>query len=312
MKKGLIGLVSCLMIGLVTGCSSNKTTTSATSETTTATTNEEKQTDYKYKSAIDNGKKAIVDKDMSKAIAAFQLALEYKKDSAEAQQMVEQVKLYQTIVSLKEKKEHAKALKELSELVSSKDGAAGLKQYGKELMDEITQEVMKENEENKKALEKKEEQTPPKKETTAPPTETTTNTLWNAQKKSELRSFMQSWGNIMGQSYIEYYPGFEANWYGYSFPSELANNNIAVGGNRATVQWSDTGESSSGYNVVAVYSDITTTQKLERHLYLFTILNGQPVVLVTMQNQGNNENLIYFKQTQNADLSNGFSAIVGS
>lgn len=299
MKKLLIGVCSCVIIGLMASCSNNKSVTSTTSDEATVTSTSDKK-QKEYDSAMAKGKEAIVDKDMSKAAAAFQLALEYRKDSDEAKKLAEQVTLYQNVLSLKDKKEYSKALKELSVLVEAKDGSKALKQYGKELTEDINKEIVEEREDSKK------ETTEPSKPTA------TTNTVWNLQKRSELLTFMQSWGDVMGQSYIEYSPSFEANWYGYSFPSTLTRNNIAVGGNQVILQWSETGTVSDIYNVVAIYSDIATTTKMERHLYLFTILNGQPVVLVTMQNQGNAENMIYFKQSQNADLNNGFAEIVGN
>ncbi len=306
MKKLLIGVCSCVIIGLIASCSNNKSVTSTTSDEATVTSTSDKK-QKEYDSAMAKGKEAIVDKDMSKAVAAFQLALEYRKDSDEAKKLAEQVTLYQNVLSLKDKKEYSKALKELSVLVEAKDGSKALKQYGKELTEDINKEIVEEREDSKK------ETTEPSKPTapSAPPT-ATTDTVWNLQKRSELLAFMQSWGDVMGQSYIEYSPSIEANWYGYSFPSTLTRNNIAVGGNQVILQWSEMGTVSDIYNVVAIYSDIATTTKMDRHLYLFTILNGQPVVLVTMQNQGNAENMIYFEQSQNADLNNGFAEIVGN
>lgn len=309
MKKILVGGSLILSVLLVIGCSNEKGSTSTISETTNTTTNKKQA---EYDSAMAKGKEAIVDKDISKAIAAFQLALEYDKDSAEAKQLVEEVKLYQKAISLKDEKEYTKALKELSVLTGAKKGSKILKQYGQELTEKINKERVKEQVESKKESEQTKETTEPSetKKTSTPPV-VEPKTLWNLQKRLELLAFMQSWGDVMGQSYIEYSPEFEANWYGYYFPSVLSRNNIAVGGNQAILQWSDNGAISNVYNVVAIYSDIATTDKLERHLYLFTILNGQPVVLVTMQNQGNAENMIYFKETQNADLINGFAEIVG-
>ncbi len=38
-----------------------------------------------------------------------------------------------------------------------------------------------------------------------------------------------------------------------------------------------------GYALVAVYSDAETQPEMQKHLYLFTIVNNQPLVLVTMQ-----------------------------
>ncbi|MFD1900685.1 hypothetical protein GQR36_13060 [Enterococcus termitis] len=46
----------------------------------------------------------MIDKDLSKAQAAFQLALEYKKDSSEATSFLKQIELYEAAATLKEKK----------------------------------------------------------------------------------------------------------------------------------------------------------------------------------------------------------------
>lgn len=308
MKKVLIGVSSFLLVGLVTGCSNYNRTTSTTSEVTATTTSDKKQAEYD--SAMAKGKEAIVDKDMSKAIAAFQLALEYNKDSKEAPTLIEQSKLYKEIVSLKEKKDYSKALKKLIELTDAEDGSQALKQYGKELTEEINKEVIKEREESKKESEK---EAVPKKEVAETKTtaEETVTPKWNPQKKAELAAFMASWGTTMGQNYREYYPGNEVSFYGTYYPSVL-NNNTYDG---VPIQWSYDGMTANTHNVVGIYSDIDTAvprKEMGNHLYLFVLYNGQPSVLITMQNQGNNENVLYFDQTQNADLMNGFAQIVGN
>lgn len=45
------------------------------------------------------------------------------------------------------------------------------------------------------------------------------------------------------------------------------------------------------------------------YLYFFTIKDGNPVVLVTSQTQGNAENLLYFKESENQDLVSNFKSI---
>ena len=45
-------------------------------------------------------------------------------------------------------------------------------------------------------------------------------------------------------------------------------------------------------------------------LYHFTIHKGQPVVLVSMQNQGNPENMYYMYPTNNKDIQEAFANIV--
>ena len=48
---------------------------------------------------------------------------------------------------------------------------------------------------------------------------------------------------------------------------------------------------------------------MQKHLYLFTIVNNQPLVLVTMQNQGDPYGYLYFGATDNAELRAGFEKL---
>ena len=307
MKKIALGFVLLL---LITGCSGgNGSSKGKTNETTSSVEASA------YDSALAKGKEALIEKDMSKAQASFQLALEYKKEK-EAQALLKQVILYKEATESKEKKEYAASLEKLAELSEIKGGSTLFKSYIQEMIKELAKEntypiEYKKKEETKETTEKVQESSSieetPKAEAKAEP-----NVPWNQEKRTELVQFMAGWGQSMDQSYIEYSPNMQVNWYGINFPSTFANNNIAVNGSRAAVQWSDSGLTDNVYNVVAIYSDMGTTgATMNNHLYLFTIFNGQPIVLITQQNQGNAENLVYFTTTQNADLNSGFAQIVG-
>ena len=76
------------------------------------------------------------------------------------------------------------------------------------------------------------------------------------------------------------------------------------------MKWSPEGNQKDVYNIVAVYSDIENVRGPASHLYYFTILNGEPIVLVTEQNQGNDKAYLYFKRTANVYLQEGFEKIV--
>lgn len=83
------------------------------------------------------------------------------------------------------------------------------------------------------------------------------------------------------------------------------------------MKWSNDGTDNAEYNVVAIYCDSDTAQSMDEHLYLFTFHNGNPVVLITQQTNGNvtksadngPDDGLHFKETVNQDLSNGFKAI---
>lgn len=164
---------------------------------------------------------------------------------------------------------------------------------------------------------------------------------WNAEKEQELAEFMRTWGNEMNQNYTSYSPDYNLDLYGLSLPNEILfknQNNTswkpAVNEKPVIMDWSDDGLSqvptfavNNSYAVVAVYSD--KPQMIGQHVYFFCIINKdvvdyssghsvyktegvnyEPVVLITQQNQGNLNNYLYFKETENEELKAAFSKIV--
>lgn len=150
--------------------------------------------------------------------------------------------------------------------------------------------------------------------TTPSSTPAVTTGPWNAQKSQELASFMSNWGQTMKQSYSAYSPGKNVDFYGAQLPDDVLNkkNGLQAALNQQPIEltWSDNGSVPTGYAVVATYSDADTQPDQAKHFYFFTIKDGQPHVLITMQNQGNANNYLNMSETQNQDLANGFAAIV--
>ena len=119
----------------------------------------------------------------------------------------------------------------------------------------------------------------------------------------------------MNQTYKEYIPGNLINFNGVQAPDGLVGNvtmQPAIGQHPIYLEWSENGQVKDGYALVAVYSDAETQPEMQKHLYLFTIVNNQPLVLVTMQNQGDPYGYLYFGATDNAELRAGFEKIVGA
>ncbi len=142
-------------------------------------------------------------------------------------------------------------------------------------------------------------------------------TLWNGQKSQQLASFMASWAAGMKQKYVSYTPSSPVDFYGTEAPADQLSGKYPVSvddvNNEVAVKWSTTGqEAQNTYLIVACYSDATSARYADKHLYFFTIYNGKPVVLVTMQNQGNARNNLGFRETENVNLKNGFNKIVGT
>ncbi|MBS7577101.1 MULTISPECIES: DUF4767 domain-containing protein [unclassified Enterococcus] len=138
-------------------------------------------------------------------------------------------------------------------------------------------------------------------------------TLWNTEKSEKLNSFMINWGQAMNRSYKQYSPNNNVDLYGLSLPASVLNNSgwqAVIGDTPIVLNWSEYGDEKSDYSLVAVYSDAETQPEFAKHVYFFTIYLGQPKVLITTQNQGNENNYLYFTETENFELRNGFNEIV--
>ena len=123
-----------------------------------------------------------------------------------------------------------------------------------------------------------------------------------------------SWGPTMDQQYKQYDKNNSVDLYGLKLPEAVLSNSwtMAVGESPVSVEWSTDGEGTKDYQLVAVYSDAETQPYLAQHVYFFVLQKGQPKVLVTQQNQGNEKNYLYFNQSQNQELNNGFSQIISN
>lgn len=140
--------------------------------------------------------------------------------------------------------------------------------------------------------------------------------LWNKQKSQQLNTFVINWGQTLNQAYEQYSPNKNVDLYGLQLPDAVLKNDIGwqavIGNTPIVLNWSENGEVANGYALVAVYSDAETQPYMEKHVYFFTIVAGIPKVLVTSQNQGNGNNYLYFTETENIELREGFSNILGS
>lgn len=142
----------------------------------------------------------------------------------------------------------------------------------------------------------------------------TSNTLWNKEKSNKLYKYVKEWEKTLNQNYKEYTIDNKVNYYGLNLPGDtekIGQARLVLEGDKlVSMKWSPEGNQKDVYNVVAVYSDIENVVGPASHLYYFTILNGEPIVLVTEQNQGNDKKYLYFKRTANVYLQEGFEKIV--
>ena len=145
---------------------------------------------------------------------------------------------------------------------------------------------------------------------------TTRSAYWNKNKGDKLYQFVKSWEKSLNQSYKEYTPSNQVNFHGLKLPTETemaGDSRLVLEGDKLiSMKWSPEGNYKDVYNIVAVFSDIDKPVNSVAHLYYFTILNGEPIVLITEQNQGNSKKYVYFRRTANVDLQKGFENIVKS
>ena len=142
----------------------------------------------------------------------------------------------------------------------------------------------------------------------------TNNALWNKEKSNKLYQYVKEWEKTLNQNYKEYTIDNKVNYYGLQLPGDtekVGKSRLVLEGDKLiNMKWSPEGNQKDVYNIVAVYSDIENVKGPASHLYYFTILNGEPIVLVTEQNQGNDKKYLYFKRTANVYLQEEFEKIV--
>ena len=142
----------------------------------------------------------------------------------------------------------------------------------------------------------------------------TNNALWNKEKSNKLYQYVKEWEKTLNQNYKEYTIDKKVNYNGLHLPGDtekVGQARLVLEGDKLiNMKWSPEGNIKDVYNIVAVYSDIENIRGSASHLYYFTILNGEPIVLVTEQNQGNDKKYLYFKRTANVYLQEEFEKIV--
>lgn len=143
---------------------------------------------------------------------------------------------------------------------------------------------------------------------TAQASQPVTHVLWDVSKSAERATFMQSWGQEMGQQYRSYDDHVQANYYGLQVPQDIFDGKwtTVINQTPVSVEWSENGEGQADFQIVAIYSDIDHATPAGGHLYFFGFQQKQPKVLITQQNQGNQNNYLYFKETANESLKNAF------
>lgn len=115
---------------------------------------------------------------------------------------------------------------------------------------------------------------------------------FSTSKIAKMDNYMADFSTYMGQDYKRYYPQTQnqakLNFYEFDITTDLDAFNYYVDNEPATFRLGLNRNDSSNnndYNIVSVYSDAATAPFAGAHLYLLTIHNNKPQVLITMQNQ---------------------------
>lgn len=250
-----------------------------------------------YDQSMQKAKEAITERKFEQADGFVEMALESRPNEEEAIKYQKQIKLYSEALTFKEKKDNKEAIAKFDEVIKIKKGSDKLVEYAKKEKNDLeTQKDELKKDDSKKESGEKEE----------------SNDLWNSSKADNLKRFMSDFSQTMGQDYKEYSHSEDVDLYGIKLPSEVLKGKwkMAVNNQPVQLEWSKTGKGKSQYQLVAVYSDAETQPNMEKHVYFFIIEDGHPKVMVTQQNQGNEESYLHFKESQNTDLNNGFQSIV--
>lgn len=275
MKRNIVKLIMMLaLLSLFTSCSKTKD----------------------YEQFMRKTKEAIIEKKFEQAEGFIDLAVETKPKEQEAKNYQKQIQLYTEAFEYKEKQDFNNGIIKLDKVIKITNGSDKLVEYAEEEKKEF--EALKAGVVETSDLESNQN----------------SEALWNSDKKASLKTFMANFSNTMGQSYKEYNQSNSVDLYGVQLPSDIISGKWTMAINDLPIQfeWSETGVGENPYQLVAVYSDADTQPYLQKHVYFFMIENGTPKVYVTQQNQGNDQNYLYFSQTENPDLSNGFNNIVNN
>lgn len=250
-----------------------------------------------YDQSMQKVKEAIVERKFEQAEGFAEMASESRPKDDKAQTYLKHIQLYLEALENKEAKENEKAINKFQDIIEITGGSDKLVRYAEN--EKVKLEKL-DTDSSKKDVEKegkKEEQV---------------ETVWNVEKSEKLKIFMEQFSKVMGQNYKNYSQPNNVDLYGLLLPDAIFNGDmqLAIESQPVEVEWSETGEGKASYQLVAVYSDAETQPYLAKHVYFFVIQSGTPKVLLTQQNQGNNENYLYFNETENEVLINGFNSIV--
>lgn len=246
-----------------------------------------------YEQSMRKTKEAIIEKKFEQAEGFVEMALESRPKEEEAKAYQKQIELYNEALVFMEKEDTHNAIVKLDKLISIENGSDKLVGYAKDDKARLsTQTEIAQTDSSSEEVPEK--------------------NLWTTEKANALKTFMANFSKTMDQQYQEYNQAQSVDLYGLPLPAAVLDGSwkMAINEQPVDIEWSTTGEGRAPLQLVAVYSDADTQPYLQKHVYFFVLEQGVPKVYVTQQNQGNENNYIYFKESQNGELNQGFSQLI--
>lgn len=135
--------------------------------------------------------------------------------------------------------------------------------------------------------------------------------VYTDEKDQQLDGIMKQLSEQEGTDYQKYTKTKPGNMYGPLFPNEVIKS-LNINGEPVSAEWSEDGRLSGESNVVVVaaYNNLNKGTGKPADFYLFAIVNGQPTVLHSNQNQGMPDGRYYFEETDNPELQEVFNRLL--
>jgi hypothetical protein len=141
-----------------------------------------------------------------------------------------------------------------------------------------------------------------------------TNGQWSANQDKQLSDFMKNWQTSMGQSFKETYDGKSIDHLGFVYPDDIKNapQTAYVYDQEEQLKWYQ-GQGSGRFVVYTAASggkpEVTRMSLPMLYLFALDTKDNSPVVLVS---QTTNGQYLWFYETENPQLRQGFSQILES
>ncbi|UUV98790.1 DUF4767 domain-containing protein [Vagococcus luciliae] len=134
--------------------------------------------------------------------------------------------------------------------------------------------------------------------------------IWDSEKESQLKSFVNGWGKEMNQDYTFYESNDELKWNNLVISARNLEKNktIDLNGKKQSISIFSSKDEENVLNIVAIASDEEDNNVDNHHLYFFSLLNDKPLVLIVSE-KSTSSNIIA-SETKNNELKSGFTNII--